>query len=143
MSDLWLLGFRQKHPGAVVYAAGSAVQPLKSGTSKFLCAALIWGPALVICGAALAEDVPTIELTIKDHRFNPAEIHISAHTPTVLTIKNEDPIAEEFDSAALKVEKVIAGGGTGLVRLRPLETGSYPFIGEYHSETAQGVVIVE
>ena len=87
--------------------------------------------------------MPTIELTIKDHRFNPSEIHISAHTPIVLTIKNEDPIAEEFDSAALKVEKVIAGGGTGMVRLRPLKTGSYPFIGEYHSETAQGIVIVE
>jgi Cupredoxin-like domain len=105
--------------------------------------AVTLGLAFVVGGTAVAQDVPTVELTIKDHRFNPTEIHVSPHTPIVLAIKNEDPIAEEFDSAALKVEKVIAGGGMGMVRLRPLDTGSYPFIGEYHAETAQGVVIVE
>lgn len=127
----------------MIDAAECIVGRIKAATSKCLWAALALCPALVIGGTATGQDVRTIELTIKDHRFNPPEIHISAHTPTVLTIKNEDPNAEEFDSAALKVEKVIAGGGTGMVRLRPLETGSYPFIGEYHAETAQGIVIVE
>ena len=61
----------------------------------------------------------------------------------MLTIKNEDATAEEFDSSALKIEKVIAGGTYGTVRLRPLGPGRYPFMGEYHSATAQGVVISE
>ncbi len=52
-------------------------------------------------------------------------------------------MAEEFESTALKVEKVIAGERKGTVRLRPLDPGRYPFIGEYHADTAQGTIIVE
>ena len=84
-----------------------------------------------------------IDVTIKDHSFTPSEIHVPAGKPAVLNIKNEDATAEEFDSSALKIEKVIGGGNEGTVRLRPLDPGRYPFIGEYHSDTAQGVVIAE
>lgn len=84
-----------------------------------------------------------IDVTIKDHRFTPAEIHVKAGQPAELNIKNQDPLAEEFDSTALKIEKVIAGGKEGTVHLRPLDPGRYPFMGEYHSDTAQGVVIAE
>jgi hypothetical protein len=84
-----------------------------------------------------------IDVTIKDHRFSPAEIHVPAKQPATLNIKNEDPLAEEFDSTALKIEKVIGGGQQGTVHLRPLDPGRYPFMGEYHSDTAQGVVIAE
>jgi uncharacterized cupredoxin-like copper-binding protein len=84
-----------------------------------------------------------IDVTIKDHKFTPSEIHVKAGQPTDLNIKNEDPLAEEFDSTALKIEKVIAGGKDGTVHLRPLDAGRYPFMGEYHPDTAQGVVIAE
>ena len=88
-------------------------------------------------------DPAAIDVTIKDHRFSPAEIHIKIGQPTVLTIRNQDPTVEEFDSTALKIEKVIAGGTYGIIRLRPLWPGRYPFMGEFHAETAQGVVISE
>jgi plastocyanin len=84
-----------------------------------------------------------IDVTIKDHRFTTSEIHVKAGQAVDLNIKNQDPLAEEFDSTALKIEKVIAGGKEGTVHLRPLDAGRYPFMGEYHSDTAQGVVIVE
>jgi hypothetical protein len=58
-------------------------------------------------------------------------------------IKNEDPTAEELDSSALEIEKVIGRGKDGTVRLRPLDPGRYPFMGEYRSDTAQGVVLAE
>jgi hypothetical protein len=38
---------------------------------------------------------------------------------------------------------VIVGGAYGTVRLRPLGPGRYPFMGEFHSDTAQGVVVSE
>lgn len=95
-------------------------------------------------GPAPAQDAPTIvEVVIKDHRFSPAEIHVPANKPAQLRISNEDPTAEEFNSADLQVEKVFAGLSRGVVRLRPLAPGRYPFMGEYHPDTAQGVVIVE
>ena len=98
---------------------------------------------LCLAAPALAEEPTQVELIIKDHRFAPAEIHVPAGKPTVITVRNQDETAEEFDSTALKVEKVVAGGGYGTVRLRPLAAGRYPFIGEYHAATAQGVVIAD
>jgi heme/copper-type cytochrome/quinol oxidase subunit 2 len=90
-----------------------------------------------------ADEPPTIAVTIKDHRFNPSEIHVPQGKPVVLKVTNEDATPEEFDSTALKIEKVIVGGTYGTIHLRPLGPGRYPFMGEYHSDTAQGVVVSE
>ena len=81
--------------------------------------------------------------TIKDHKFDPAEIKVPANKRVVITVINNDPTPEEFDSTALKVEKVIPGNSKGVVRIGPLKPGRYPFIGEYHEATAKGVVIAE
>lgn len=96
---------------------------------------------LLLAGPAFA-DTP-ITVTLKDHKFLPATIHVKAGVPNVIALTNTDDAAEEFDSTALKVEKVVAGHSSGNVRLRPLSPGSYPFMGEYHAATAQGVVIAE
>jgi hypothetical protein len=98
---------------------------------------------LVLAAPALAEDLTHAELTIKDHKFTPTVIQVPAGKPVLLTIRNEDGTAEEFDSTALKTEKVIAGGTQGTVRLRPLAPGRFPFMGEYHADTAQGMVIAQ
>lgn len=84
-----------------------------------------------------------LTLTIKDHKFSPAEIKVPANKRVELTVINEDATPEEFDSGALKVEKVIAGKSKGVVRIGPLKPGRYPFIGEFHQSTAKGVVIAE
>jgi heme/copper-type cytochrome/quinol oxidase subunit 2 len=107
------------------------------------CFAFVLLAAAAIARPGLSDEPPTIEVTIKDHKFNPAEIHVPQGKPVTLKITNEDPTPEEFDSSALKVEKVIVGGTYGTVRLRPLGPGRFPFMGEYHSDTAQGVVISE
>ena len=105
--------------------------------------------AAILSRAAAADGVsPTnpagqVEVVLKDHRFTPAEIHVKAGQRSQLLVKNQDATADEFDSTALKVEKVIGGGMEGVVRLRGLDPGRYPFTGEFHSETAQGVVVAE
>lgn len=93
-------------------------------------------------GAALARADDYV-LTIKDHQFTPTEIKVPANQRVAITVVNEDATAEEFDSGALKVEKVVAGKSKGVVRIGPLKPGRYPFIGEYHEATAKGVVIAE
>jgi Cupredoxin-like domain len=106
---------------------------------------LLAGAALTafLFGAAAAADNGPIAVTLKGHKFSPSEIHVKANIPAEIALTNADATAEEFDSSALHVEKVVAGGGKGIVRLRPLAPGRYPFMGEYHSDTAQGVVIAE
>jgi len=93
--------------------------------------------------SARADDVVVVAVTIRDHRFTPAEIRVPAGKPVRLDITNEDPTAEEFDSQALKVEKVVAGGKSGSVRIRPLDRGRYPFVGEYHADSAQGEIVAD
>lgn len=106
-------------------------------------AALLIGGAFALSALPVFADDAPIALTLKDHKFAPAEIHVKANTPSQILLTNEDSSAEEFDSSALHVEKVVPGGGKGIVRLRPLAPGKYNFMGEYHSDTAQGVVIAE
>jgi hypothetical protein len=91
----------------------------------------------------MGEGGTSIAVTIRDHKFSPSEIHVKANAPSEIALTNADPTAEEFDSSELKVEKVVAGGEKGIVRLRPLSPGRYRFMGEYHSGSAQGVVIAE
>jgi plastocyanin len=92
---------------------------------------------------ARAEDVFTASITIRGHKFEPSELHVPAGKRILLTVINADPLSEEFDSSALKVEKVIAGSSEGIVRIAPLKPGTYEFVGEYHEETAKGRVIAE
>jgi len=98
---------------------------------------------LAAAGAVRAEEPRVVQLTIKDHRFDPAEVRVPAGKAFVLQVKNEDGTAEELESRPLKVEKVIAGKRTATVRVRALEKGRYAFYGEYHPATAQGAVVAE
>jgi hypothetical protein len=97
----------------------------------------------VLLFAAPAFAATPIPVMLKNHKFTPSVIHVKANEPNVIALTNNDPTAEEFDSTSLKVEKVVTGNSSGNVRLRPLSPGRYPFMGEYHSDTAQGVVIAE
>lgn len=82
-------------------------------------------------------------LVIRNHKFEPQEIRVPAGKRVSIYVTNEDSSAEEFESPALKVEKVIPGKSKGLVRIGPLAPGRYEFVGEFHADTAKGVVIAE
>ena len=94
----------------------------------------------VASAPALAQE---FNLVIRNHKFEPAEIRVPAGKRVSIYVNNEDATPEEFDSTALKVEKVIPGKSKGLVRIGPLDPGRYEFIGEFHADTAKGVVIAE
>ena len=72
---------------------------------------------------AAAENAFT--LTIKDHRFDPAELRVPANQAATLTVKNLDPTPEEFESKSLRIEKVIPGNSEATFTLRPLKPGRY------------------
>jgi plastocyanin len=91
----------------------------------------------------MAEDSITIALTLKDHKFEPAEVKAAAGKPIVITVKNQDATAEEFESHELKVEKVVAPNSEITIKIKPQKAGVYKFVGEYNEKTAQGVLRVE
>jgi hypothetical protein len=104
---------------------------------------LLFAVASAVFAVPALADNGAIPLALKNHAFSPNEIHVKANEPAVIALTNHDDSAEEFDSTSLKVEKVVTGRSSGNVRLRPLAPGRYPFMGEFHSQTAQGVVIAE
>jgi hypothetical protein len=89
-----------------------------------------------------AQQGAAIAVTMKDHRFQPAEIHAPANRPLAITVRNLDGAAIEFESVSLRVEKVIASGSAGVVNVRPLAPGRYEFFDDFHQE-ARGVLVVE
>jgi hypothetical protein len=98
---------------------------------------------LVAAGAAQAANEPEFALTIRDHRFTPAEIRIPANTKVKLIVHNQDAAPEEFDSHALNREKVIPGTSKATIFIGPLAPGRYPFMGEFNASTAQGAVVAQ
>jgi hypothetical protein len=90
---------------------------------------------------ARAEDLATYTLTLSQHRFTPVELRVPAGQAFYVTVKNLDDSADEFEMHAPAIEKVILPGSEGKVRIRPLGPGRFPFMGDFHSDTAQGVII--
>jgi Cupredoxin-like domain len=101
------------------------------------------GVTLGLLLAPVAGRADDLTLTIKDHRFTPAELKVPANKRVTITVANDDPTPEEFESKVLKVEKTIPGKSKGVVRIGPLKAGRYPFVGEFHEDTAKGTLIAE
>ncbi|MBS0245823.1 MAG: cupredoxin domain-containing protein [Proteobacteria bacterium] len=108
--------------------------------SFFTVAAFAAFVVLAPAGARAADD---FTLTIKDHKFTPSELKVPANKRVAITVINSDATPEEFESNALKVEKVIPGGSKATVRIGPLKPGRYDFVGEFHEDTAKGVIVAE
>jgi hypothetical protein len=106
-------------------------------------------PTLVLaCGfllgalPALGEDTD-VRLVLREHKFVPEEITVPARKKIKLVIENQDATAEEFESYELNREKVVPPKGKVTVFVGPLEPGRYPFFGDFHKETAKGVLIAK
>jgi plastocyanin len=91
--------------------------------------------------AALAAGEPEFRLSIENHRFVPERIEVPAGKKVKLIVENKDASAEEFESHALRVEKVIAGKSKATVFVGPLKAGEYKFVGEFNEKTAKGVLV--
>jgi plastocyanin len=92
--------------------------------------------------AGFAADA-SFTVQIREHRFQPAEIRVPAGQKIRLLVENKDATPEEFESHSLNREKVIAGNASAIIRIGPLQPGRYSFFGEFHEDTAQGVLIAE
>ncbi len=99
--------------------------------------------AALLATAPAANAADDVTLTIKDHKFSPAELKVPANKRVTITVVNADATPEEFESHELKVEKIIPGNAKATVRVGPLKPGRYNFFGEFHEDTAKGVLIAE
>jgi len=104
----------------------------------------IWAVVLAALSVASVQALAQeFNLVIRNHKFEPQEIRVPAGKRVSIYVSNKDGTPEEFESPALKVEKVIPGKSKGLVRIGPLAPGRYEFFGDFHADTAKGTVIAE
>lgn len=99
--------------------------------------------SLAPIGAALAQQPVEITLSVKNNKFDPAEIEVPADTPVRLKVKNLDPKPMEFESKALRVEKIISGNSEATFNIRGQKPGRYEFFDEFHEETTRGTLVVK
>src|SRR5262249_62413394 len=83
---------------------------------------------LAVCLPVNAQQAANVSISVKNHRFQPAEIHAPANVPVELRVKNLDPTPMEFESVSLRVEKVVAGNREGGIPRRPLWPGRCNFL---------------
>jgi plastocyanin len=93
--------------------------------------------------AAEAQDTTKVSVTLKDHKFSPAEPTAPSGKPIVIEVENQDPTPAEFESKALRVEKVVPGGGKITVQVRALPPGRYRFFDDYHESTTEGFLVTQ
>ena len=109
-------------------------------TKTHLLLSLIMGCMLLLPSFSFAAK-PTFTITIKDHQFSPKELVVPANEKIKLIIENQDPTAEEFESYDLNREKIVTGNGKITIFIGPLKPGEYKYFGEFHEDTAQGIII--
>ncbi len=94
-------------------------------------------------GPAIADDMPTIKLLMKEGRLYPETLEVPAMTRFRLEVKNEGPGAAEFESLELKKELVLAPGVTRSLVFFPMKPGTYKFFDDFHPETGQGRIVAK
>jgi plastocyanin len=97
--------------------------------------------APLVADRAHAEDAVSLSLTIKDGKFEPAELHAPAGRAIEIHVTNLNAIPSEFESGDLHFEKIVPVGKEAVVRVRPQQPGRYNFFDDFHRET-QGVLVV-
>ena len=97
---------------------------------------------LLMFGVQSAAAQEAVSVTIKNKRFSPSTLHVSANKPIKITVHNADTAAAEFESRTLRVEKVVPAGGTVVINVKPLVPGSYGFFDDFNASN-QGVLIAK
>jgi plastocyanin len=100
------------------------------------------GLVIALMTRANAQDVTTIEISVKDHRFEPAQVKAPAGKPLEFKVKNLDKEPVEFESKPLQFETAIKPAAEGLIKVKAQRPGHYSFFDDLHPST-KGTLIVE
>jgi len=95
---------------------------------------------LFAAGPALADDMPTFRIEMRDSTITPSRLEVPANTPFKLEITNAGSSPAEFESVSLHKEKVLAAGVTSSLVFRRLPAGEYDFFDDFHPE-AKAVLV--
>jgi plastocyanin len=96
---------------------------------------------LALSASARADDTVSLSLVLKNHQFDPAEVHAPPGKQIAIHVKNLNDIVSEFESNDLHFEKIVPVGSEVTVYVHPLQPGRYNFYDDFHHAT-QGYLVV-
>ena len=94
-------------------------------------------------GPALADDLPSFDLTLDGAKFTPAEIHVPANKPFIIKFKNHNAGVAELEAKDFGIEKQAAGKSEVTVRVKGEPAGKYLFVDEFQEDVAKGQIVAE
>src|SRR4029077_18948373 len=109
---------RYWHHGSPAMNEHKRIAERKHRDFGLVAALLLAAMAVVGPRAAYADEAATLSLTLKAHKFDPAELLAPAGKPIDIRVKNQGDIAFEFESGALHFEKIVPPGGEAVVVCR-------------------------
>lgn len=96
---------------------------------------------LVIAGTVHADALFNVTLDMRDGVFTPATLVVPAGQKIKIIVRNVGASAAEFESVALRKEKVLAPGAQSFIVIAPLRAGRYTFFDDFHLNMPEGVII--
>src|SRR4051812_31417513 len=111
-------------------------------TMRRLTLAALCAIAVLPLSPSQAQQATELQLTYSKGQFQPSELRAPADKPIAVRLKNLDAKAMEFESKALRVEKVVAANSEGVINVRPLKPGRYEFYDDFN-EKARGALVVQ
>jgi heme/copper-type cytochrome/quinol oxidase subunit 2 len=96
---------------------------------------------LLLANSASATALFNVHLDIRDGVFTPSTIFVPVDTKIKITLRNSGSTAAEFESFALRKEKVLAPGAQSFIVIAPLKAGQYVFFDDFHIDMRQGVIV--
>jgi hypothetical protein len=104
---------------------------------------LLWLAALLVVPAAppVFADDPSVAITLKDNQFVPSEVRIPAGVKVKLVVRNDNPVASEFESIEFHREKIVTPGQQITLFVGPLDPGRYEFYDDFHPQTRGHLVV--
>jgi hypothetical protein len=107
-----------------------------------LALAAICAIAVLPASPSRAQQATEVQVTYSNGQFQPSELRAPADKPITVRVKNLDAKAMEFESKALRVEKVVAAKSEGVINVRALKPGRYEFYDDFN-EKARGALVVQ
>jgi plastocyanin len=111
-------------------------------TRKAVLAVAIATAFAVVAPLANADDGTTLQVSVKDHQFQPAEFKAAAGSAIVFKVKNLGTEPVEFESEPLQFEMVVKPNAEITVKVKPQKPGRYVFFDDLHQDT-KGTLVVE
>jgi hypothetical protein len=115
-----------------------------SGKENAMNRAVPLAALMIVCpGLARAGEPPLVQLEMKDGVLSPQRLEVTAGQAFRLEVRNAGRTPAEFESKALKQERVLAPGVRLVLAIQPLAAGRYAFVDEFRERlpTARGEVV--